>query len=243
MSTRLKTVILDVSDSQSVSSTVEWASRIVGDSGLWGLVNNAGIASPMGPNGWLKKDDFAKVLNVNLMGLIDITLQLLPLVKRAQGRIVNVTSVLGRIALLGGGYSMSKYGVEAFSDSLRRELGEFGVKVSIIEPGGFRTPNTYIFKEFTRIWENVPTETKQSYGEQYYQKLTKDLRTACLCHSLEFYRVIDCMEHALTACHPWTRYSAGWDAKLYYIPLSYFPTFISDYVLSFSLPKPSERVK
>ena len=87
--------------------------------GLWGLVNNAGIAIPIAPNEWLTKDDFVRVLDVNLVGLIEVTLSLLPLVRRARGRVVNVASILGRISCFGGGYCISKFGVEAFSDSLR----------------------------------------------------------------------------------------------------------------------------
>lgn len=82
-------------------------------------MNNAGIFHPVGPNEWLRKDDFVKVLDVNLVGLIEVTLSFLPLVRRARGRVVNVASMVGRIALVGGGYCPSKYGVEAFSDSLR----------------------------------------------------------------------------------------------------------------------------
>ena len=72
----------------------------------------------MAPNQWLTKQDFVKILEVNLLGVIDVTLSLLPLVRKARGRVVNVSSVMGRMAVFGGGYSMSKYGVEAFSDSL-----------------------------------------------------------------------------------------------------------------------------
>lgn len=67
----------------------------------------------------MQLEDFKKVLDVNLIGLIDVTLKFLPLLKKAQGRVVNVASILGRLALNGGGYCLSKYGVEAFSDSLR----------------------------------------------------------------------------------------------------------------------------
>ena len=73
----------------------------------------------MAPNQWLTKQDFVKILEVNLLGVIDVTLSLLPLVRKARGRVVNISSVMGRMAVFGGGYSMSKYGVEAFSDSLR----------------------------------------------------------------------------------------------------------------------------
>ena len=82
-------------------------------------MNNAGICTPTAPNQWLTKQDFVKILEVNLLGMIDVTLNVLPLVRKARGRVVNVSSILGRVALFGGGYSISKYGVEAFSDSLR----------------------------------------------------------------------------------------------------------------------------
>ncbi|KAM4701138.1 retinol dehydrogenase 7-like [Discoglossus pictus] len=243
-SSRLQTVIMNVSDSESVSSATSWVSNIVGNKGLWGLVNNAGIGIPLAPNEWLKKEDFTRVLNVNLLGLIDVTLNVLPLIRRARGRIVNVASVLGRVSTLGGGYSISKFGVEAFSDSLRRELRDFGVNVSIIEPGGFKTPigNYDSFKKrLEQIWNNLSSEVKESYGEQYLQDYLKNLQNMIKGGSTKIHRVTDCMEHALTACRPWTRYSAGWDAKLFLIPLSYFPTLISDYIFTISNPKPAKR--
>lgn len=91
--------------------------------GLWGLVNNAGRSIPIGPAEWMQKEDFDKVLDVNLIGVIDVTLQFLPLLKKAQGRVVNVASVMGRLSLTSGGYCMSKWGVESFSDSLRYSSG------------------------------------------------------------------------------------------------------------------------
>ena len=87
--------------------------------GLWGLVNNAGIFHSHGCVEWLKIETYKDTLRVNLIGLIEVTLSMLPLVRRAQGRIVNVSSILGRIAFFGGVYCCSKYGVEAFSDILR----------------------------------------------------------------------------------------------------------------------------
>ena len=87
--------------------------------GLWGLVNNAGISVPLGLSQWMNKQNFASVLDVNLLGMIEVTLTMLPLVRKARGRVVNVSSVMGRMSFFGGGYCISKYGVEAFSDSLR----------------------------------------------------------------------------------------------------------------------------
>ncbi|XP_041437067.1 retinol dehydrogenase 9 isoform X4 [Xenopus laevis] len=171
-SSRLRTIILDISDSQMVTSVTEWITNSVGNEGLWGLVNNAGIVL-CGPNGLQRKEDFAKVLEVNLLGTIDVTLHLLPLIRRSRGRIVNVSSGAGRLAVTGGGYCLSKYGVEAFSDSLRREMYNFGVKVSIIEPGAFRTQMSQaenLKMSLTKLWEALPQEIKESYGEQYIQQ-------------------------------------------------------------------------
>ena len=109
--------VCDVTDEEAVQATVKKIEEEVGTIDI--LVNNAGISTPTAPNEWLTKQDFMKILDVNLLGVIDVTLSVLPLVRKARGRVVNVSSVTGRLALLGGGYSMSKYGVEAFSDSLR----------------------------------------------------------------------------------------------------------------------------
>ncbi|XP_061470866.1 17-beta-hydroxysteroid dehydrogenase type 6-like [Rhineura floridana] len=245
-SERLQTTILDVTSVESVVAATTWVKGCVRDKGLWGLVNNAGVVESVVPNEWLTKDDFIKVLNVNLIGLIDVTLHMLPLVKKARGRIVNVASILGRLSFLGGGYCPSKYGVEAFSDSLRRELRPFGVKIAIVEPGYFRTNMTCIqtsLESLERQWVNTPQKVKDSYGQTYfdsfYKMMKENLTTRC---STNLYLVTDCMEHALTSQHPRTRYSGGWDAQFFYIPLSYLPTALADLVLTWSWPKPAQAV-
>ncbi|XP_073432981.1 17-beta-hydroxysteroid dehydrogenase type 6-like isoform X4 [Dendrobates tinctorius] len=287
-SSRLQAIILDITDSKSVSAAAEKVAATVGSKGLWGLVNNAGCTSVAVPIEWLKKEDFLKVLNVNLIGMVDVTVHLLHLVRKAQGRIVNVSSSLGRLTFpCVSGYSMSKYGVEAFSDALRIELSDFGVKVSIIEPGSFQTRMLLSVDDninnISRIWNNLPKEIKDSYGKQYYESwsfLGSSFQTHMphsareshllrhtllhICHNIlstgravwqcincskrlpglaipRLYEATNCMEHALTAVHPWTRYSPGWDSKLYIIPISYFPTVLSDYLLCRYIPKVAHK--
>ncbi|KAM4701150.1 retinol dehydrogenase 7-like [Discoglossus pictus] len=233
-SSRLQTVILDVSDKESVRSAAEWVTQTVKGSGLWGLVNNAGILIPMGPNEWLQKEDFSKIINVNLLGMVDVTLSLLPLIRKARGRIVNVSSIAGRMALCGGGYCISKFGVEAFSDSIRRELKPFGVKVSIIAPDFFKTEilnSERLQENLNNVWSKVPHEIQEQYGDNYFQRYCKNIHKLTLLGSTKLTIVTDCMEHALTAMHPWTRYSAGPHAKFFYMPLSYLPTWVADYLL------------
>ncbi|XP_046528275.1 retinol dehydrogenase 7-like isoform X2 [Equus quagga] len=170
-SDRLETVILDVTKTESIAAATQWVKERTGDRGLWGLVNNAGIGVPAAPNEWLTKDDFLKILNVNLIGLIEVTLSLLPLIRKTRGRVVNVSSPAGRLSVLGGGYCISKFGVEAFSDSLRRELCPFGVRVAIIVPGNFKTsicPDN-VQDLLKGLWSQAPPEVKKSYGDKYFE--------------------------------------------------------------------------
>ncbi|XP_055086737.1 retinol dehydrogenase 1 [Periophthalmus magnuspinnatus] len=241
-SSRLKTVLLNVADSASIKKAVEFVRAEVGQKGLWGLVNNAGISIPIGPVEWMKLDDLTKILDVNLLGVIDVTLQFLPLLKKAKGRVVNVASIFGRLSLVGGGYCLSKYGVEAFSDSLRRDMQDFGIKVSIIEPGFFKTAVTNaktIEADLKRLWTRLPQDVKDTYGTTYMQEYAKsqDFSLRILC-SADLSKVTNCMEHALTAYYPRTRYGAGWDAKFFWIPLSYLPSFMSDFVVKILIPMP-----
>ncbi|XP_063120672.1 retinol dehydrogenase 16-like isoform X2 [Rattus norvegicus] len=215
------------------------------EDGLWGLVNNAGISGHLGPNEWMNKQNIASVLDVNLLGVIEVTLSTVPLVRKARGRVVNVASIAGRLSFCGGGYCISKYGVEAFSDSLRRELSYFGVKVAIVEPGFFRTDVTNgvtLSSNFQMLWDQTSSEVREVYGENYlasYLKMLNGLDQRC---NKDLSLVTDCMEHALTSCHPRTRYSAGWDAKFFYLPMSYLPTFLVDALFYWTSPKPEKAL-
>ncbi|XP_058413859.1 retinol dehydrogenase 16-like [Diceros bicornis minor] len=244
-SDRLETVILDVTKTESIAAATQWVKERTEDRGLWGLVNNAGISVPLTPNEWLTKQDFMKILDVNLLGMIEVTLSLLPLVRRARGRIVNVSSVVGRVSLFGGGYCISKYGVEAFSDSLRRELSHFGVKVAMIEPGFFKTTVTsteMLSREMQEAWDRASPEVKEVYGEKFLASSMKSIKLVEKKCTEDLSLVTDCMEHALTSCHPRARYSAGWDAKLFYLPMSYMPSLLLDTVIYWSCPRPAKAL-
>uniref|UniRef100_A0A8C6XCX8 Retinol dehydrogenase 16-like n=1 Tax=Naja naja TaxID=35670 RepID=A0A8C6XCX8_NAJNA len=243
-SDRLKTTLLDVTSTESVAAATKWVNSCVGNKGLWGLVNNAGKAVPIAINEWLTKEDFAKLLDVNLLGLIDVTLQMLPLVRRAKGRVVNVSSVMGRLACFGGGYCLSKYGVEAFSDILRREISPFGMKVSIIEPGAFSTSILQsTLESFQTSWNKALSETKEVYGQLYFDNCDIwNIMSPKIPICFNLFLVTDCIEHALTSCYPRARYSGGLDAKLFYLPVSYLPSSVADFIVTYAWPKPARAM-
>uniref|UniRef100_A0A8B9LVC9 Dehydrogenase/reductase (SDR family) member 9 n=1 Tax=Astyanax mexicanus TaxID=7994 RepID=A0A8B9LVC9_ASTMX len=172
-STRLSTVPLDVTNNDSIRKATEIIRKLVGERGLWAVVNNAGVSVPSAPNDWLVIDDFMHMINVNLNGVIAVTLSVLPLIKKAKGRVVNVASVFGRVSPFGGPYCVSKYGVEAFNDSLRMNMVHFGVKVLCIEPGFFKTSVTdtkLLENSIQKLWERLPQDVKNDYGSDYMDR-------------------------------------------------------------------------
>ncbi|XP_030602654.1 retinol dehydrogenase 16-like [Archocentrus centrarchus] len=189
------------------------------DSGLWAVVNNAGVSIPSAQCDWLTLDDYKSMLDVNLNGVIP-----------SRGRVVNVASVFGRISAIGGPYTVSKFGVEAFSDSIRINMAPFGVKVLCIEPGFFKTQMTsseVVCNNIKMVWEKLPQEVRADYGSEYLQKAL-----ALLTDKIAKLGDADLMKVAATAAvRPRTHYSPGWDAKLFRLPLSYMPNCVSDYIL------------
>ena len=84
------------------------------------MLNNAGILGPLGAPEWMTLDDYRTTCEVNLFGLIDVTMTFLPLVKKSRGRIVNTSSINGLLSVpTNVPYNVSKYGIEAFTDALR----------------------------------------------------------------------------------------------------------------------------
>ncbi|XP_074550999.1 retinol dehydrogenase 7-like [Halichoeres trimaculatus] len=245
-SDRLTTLHLDVTDSESVAKVAASIKTLVGEKYLWAVVNNAGVGMPGGPHDWLTIEDHKSMLAVNLVGVIDVTLSVLPLIKKARGRVVNISSVFGRLSTFGGSYCVSKYGVEAFTDSLRINMAHFGVKVSCLEPGFFRTGLTdmeMLRNSLRKLWDRLPQDVKDDYGPCFLEtSLEKCEQRIKQLADEDLMKVVNCMEHGVSAVHPRARYSVGWDAKFLWLPLSYMPTWVLDRLILSGSPKPQVSV-
>jgi NAD(P)-dependent dehydrogenase (short-subunit alcohol dehydrogenase family) len=211
-SDRVLPLILDVTDAGQIAAA---AKRIEEEAGgqLEGLVNNAGIAVP-GPLETLPLEDFRRQVEVNLTAQVAVTQAMLPLIRRAPGRIVFIASIGGRIAFpLNGAYHAAKFGVEAVGDVFRQELRPWKIGVSIVEPGSIDTP----------IWERgsanadeiearAHPEQDALYGKAIasFRKVVQDLAD----RGIPPEKVAKEIAHALEAERPRSRYLVGLDAKL-----------------------------
>ena len=220
----LRTVRLDVTD----ASQIEAARSALGDEPLAALVNNAGIAVAA-PLEFLPVDQLRRQLEINLVGQVAVTQAFLPALRRARGRVVNVSSIGGRMALpLVGAYNMSKFGLEAFSDSLRRELLPLGVDVIVIEPGGVKTP---IWKKGNELADEM-VDGMPADADRLYGKLIDGLRKQTVRISeksgIEPREVAEVIGTALSAGKPRARYVVGRDAKSRVLMIKLVPTRVID---------------
>jgi NAD(P)-dependent dehydrogenase (short-subunit alcohol dehydrogenase family) len=230
-------ITLDVTDEPSIARSVETVQRVLGDSGLGGLVNNAGIAigSPLEV---IDLSQLRKQFEVNVIGQIAVTQAFLPLLRRGRGRIVNMGSIAGRgtIPLLGP-YSASKYALEALTDALRMELQPWGIQVSIIEPGAIATPIwEKSAKEAEDLEASVGEEAKALYGEAVIR--IREAIAQAAQRAIPPEAVVRAVHHALTASRPHTRYLVGADAKLRAWMVKWLPDRVQDRVLAWALKYP-----
>ena len=131
---------IDVTDADSIAAAVAALDAQLGDAGLNGLINNAGIAIG-GPLEVLPMKEIRRQFDVNVFGALAVTQAFLPQLRRARGRIVNMGSIAGRIALpFLGPYCMSKSALRAMTHALRLEVDAWGIDVALVEPGAIATP-------------------------------------------------------------------------------------------------------
>lgn len=162
-------VIFDVRDEVAIGKAVKEIQSVIGEKVLSALINNSGIALG-GPIQYLPTDVYRKQFEVNLFGVVNVTRSFLPLLgaskgARTKGKIVMISSVSGKRSYpFVSPYTASKHALEAFSDSLRREMMIYGIDVVVIEPGPIKTP----------IWDKTPSvEDNPFLGTEYESALRK----------------------------------------------------------------------
>ena len=234
---RMIPLILDVTDDASIQQSRAIVAEHVGTSGLFGLINNAGIAV-VGPLEAVPIPDLRRQFEINLIGQVAVIQTFLPLIRLARGRIVNMGSIAGRAAMpLMGPYSASKFALEAITDALRLEVQQWGIEVSIVEPGAIATPIwDKSGKSATDLEAATTPETRMLYAGVIagVRKVVAEAANRAIAPDA----VAQVVEHALTASRPKTRYLVGADAKFRALMVKLLPDRVSDAVLTWVLKLP-----
>ena len=217
---------LDITDRASLDAL---AAQLPAE--LDGLVNNACIIVN-GPVEGLTLDDLSRQLDVNVTAQIGVTHAVLPRIRAAKGRIVFISSVSGLIATPGtGAYNASKFALEALADALRMELRPWGIRVSLVEPGPIRTDMwggaleqhdamvAALTEEHRVLYAPHLAGTRKLLGRM--QKLAADPQ-----------KVVDAVDHALTARRPKSRYLLDASSRIQKTVMGLTPTPIRDAVLA-----------
>ena len=205
-----RVLALDVTDEASMVAAVE---AVTGESGrIDALVNNAGY-SQSGATETLNVDDVRRQFETNVFGLLRLSQLVLPTMRaQREGRIVNISSMGGKLVFPGGGaYHATKFAVEAFSDAMRFEVAGFGVKVIIIEPGLITTNFDQAAKASMDLEDDGPyadfNRTVASQTEDVYKGPMKVLGGGPDA-------VAKVIEKAIDSRRPRTRYTVTPSAKM-----------------------------
>lgn len=212
-STRLRPVLIDVTDEKSLQTAAAEITESAGEQGVWALVNNAGTCLSA-PLECVPAETLRQQLDTSVVGTLAVTRAFLPQLRQSRGRIVNISSGLGSVALpYLGAYATGQFAKEGMSDVLRRELRPFGVSVTVVKPGAIATP---IWGKVREAGEEILSKAPADIAALYQASFERFLRTneqraqSSNTRPEDFARTVF---RALTAPRPRTRYCVGTDAR------------------------------
>jgi NAD(P)-dependent dehydrogenase (short-subunit alcohol dehydrogenase family) len=219
-------VAIDVTDGATISAAAALVAERLGDRGLDGLVNNAGISTAT-PIEYAPLDVLRHEFDVNVFGQIAVTQAFLPLLRKAHGRIVNIGSVGSHVTIpFGGLLCATKSAFNSLNDALRLELHPFGMHVAMIEPGSIYTPG--VEKTLGDVEDTIrklPPEGASRYGDMLRRFIRRAYERERQGSPPEI--VAHAIHHALTARRPHIRYPVGENAWM----LVTMPRLLSDRIL------------
>ena len=238
-SERLMPLILDVTEQPQIDAAARTVADAVGEAALGGLVNNAGIVIG-GPLEFVPVEDLRRQLEVNTIGQIAVIQAFLPLLRKARGRIINMTSIGGRFTTpFLGPYAASKHALEALSDALRQELRPWKIHVAVVEPGNIATPLWEKgLRDADEMEQKAPEEAIMLYGKSI--GAVRDATRKFAASAIPADRVARAVAHALTSGRPRTRYIVGLDATMVRLLDDLLPDRVMDAVAARFLGLPSK---
>lgn len=226
-SDRLQPVTLDLLDVASLRKSMDDIGQQLDNVGLVGLINNAGLAVNA-PVEFIPLEDLRYQFEVNLFGTIALTQACIPLLRKGQGRIINISSIAGRLTSpLTGAYSASKFALEAMTDALRMELMPWGIRVVSVQPGAIATDfGANVMSQVDAMRGRMSDEVERLYGRMMAVSKAQAAQNTGIPPS----HVAATILRALEAPNPRTRYLVGSDARMIAFLRAILPDKLADRV-------------
>ncbi|XP_063103813.1 17-beta-hydroxysteroid dehydrogenase type 2 isoform X2 [Cavia porcellus] len=235
-SKRVTVLQMDITDPEQIKDAHSKVVEKVQDKGLWALVNNAGILGFPIDAELIPMMNYKRCMEVNFFGPVGVTKAFLPLLRKAKGRLVNISSMGGGIPMPKmAAYSSAKAALTMFSSIVRQELSKWGVKVSVIQPGGFRTgiagTSDIWDREEKNILDHLLQEQLRDYGQDYILHQTKFNKSIGGVCNPDLSPVLQDIQHAISAQNPAPFYSPGKMVSLWLHFATICPTSLLDYLV------------
>uniref|UniRef100_A0A3B3Z829 Uncharacterized protein n=1 Tax=Periophthalmus magnuspinnatus TaxID=409849 RepID=A0A3B3Z829_9GOBI len=231
---RIAVLQMDVTNPEHIAQVKETINKRLGQKGLWGLVNNAGLLLCPVDAELQSTSSLRRLMEVNFLSAVTVTQTFLPLIRKAKGRVVGVSSLAGKSNNIPGVVCF----IHTFEKSLvllRLEMLQWGVHVAVIQPSGFKTsmelliePIMLILILLEELLSHTSPELLQDYGQDYISSLPSVLDTMSQATKQDMSPVLDCIEHALLSTHPRPLYCPGKSAWLLPFLYTHLPTATFD---------------
>lgn len=230
----------DVTKDESVQNCVEAVKVNLGENELWAIVNNAGIALLTFVE-WMSIQSFQKHYDINTLGVVRVCKAFLPLLRGGKNRrIINVTSIAAKATSpMFSAYSMSKYALRAFSQSLRSEVHRFGIKVITVEPGMYQTniTNTDNVVDWNKqSWSRASEDVKSSYNEMFLNAVLQAIFDMARKARGDLTEVLNSLTNAVMCENPDLEYTPHWTTKLKLTILHLLPQAVEIWFLKKTNP-------
>ncbi|TDH10030.1 hypothetical protein EPR50_G00093220 [Perca flavescens] len=213
-SQNLQVLQLDVTDDSQIETARRHVCSQLHNTGLWGLVNNAGVLHCPADAELHPMAAYRLCVDVNFLSAVKMSQVFLPLLRRSRGRIVNMSSMAGEVAMpMLAAYGASKAALSVFSRVMRLELTAWGVTVVTIQPAGFRTNIFGNSVDAARYRDEIvsaaSSEAREDYGMAYISSLPGRLSQMSRQSAEDLSPVVHAVRHALLAARPKALYTPG----------------------------------
>ncbi|XP_046656606.1 D-beta-hydroxybutyrate dehydrogenase, mitochondrial-like [Daphnia pulicaria] len=236
---RLHVIRMDVTNQEHVDKALEYVKYNLPLQGLWGVVNNAAQSCCTGFLEWTSNEAYEKVMSVNLFGVIRVTNAFLPLIRKSQGRIVNVSSILNRTpSPFNGPFTITKGAIESYSAILRLEMKRFNVQVVVVEPGNFTDALNFNSDKFNfsrtvrRMWDQLDDQLRMDYGNNCVEKQIEIGQISMELSEKDTSAVVNAMAQSIAQLRPKDRYIiASPSEKVVAYAIQYLPNWMTDHLI------------